>query len=302
MKKVIVFCLSVFVTGAVSGQPSDKFTGSLLWRISGGGLTSPSYIFGTHHLASVDTFDGIAGARQALEGSSQVVGEIVLADIMAIGMQMQLAALMPENVSYRSLLSASDYEALDNTLKGLFGVGMEQFGMVKPGAISTTLTQAVFAKAYPDFNMASHVALDSFVQNFANEKGLPVLGLETMEDQIRVLFDAEPLKVQAERLACSARNIDYATMELQRLHSNYMAADLVKMYTDSLEDPDNPCPVSGAFQNALVKERNDKWLAKLPAIMAGAPSFIAVGALHLAGQEGLLFQLDGMGYTVEAVK
>ena len=302
MRKLFVLCLSIFVGTAVYGQPSDKFTGSLLWKISGNGLEKPSYILGTHHFYSVDDFDTIAGARTALEASSQVVGELLLADQVALATQSQLAAIMPQGESYRTLLSTGDYEALDNGLKGLMGMGMEQLGTMKPGMISAVLSAIMFSQANPGYNPQTHVGMDIFVQNYATEKGSPVVGLESIEEQVHLMFDAEPIKVQAERLACSVRNVDYGVESIKKLGESYAAGDLAKMYNDLLNNPDDPCPSTEAYNNAMAKERNDRWLEKLPGIMSGAPSFIAVGALHLAGEEGLLFQLDKMGYTVEAVK
>ncbi len=301
MKKLILLCAAIVVGATVTAQPSDKFTGSLLWRVSGNGLESPSYILGTHHLNGAETFAAIQGAQAALEASRQVVGEMDLSDQAALATQLQLAALMPEDVSYRTLLSSADYETLDNGLKGLIGVGMDQLGMFKPAMISLTMSQVVFMKAFPEFNATAHVAMDVVVQNHATETGKAIVGLETVEDQIHALLDSEPMKIQAESLVCSIRNMDYSAEALKKLSANYDAGDLAALYNDGFNDPANPCPSSEEAKFALLKGRNDKWLARLPEIMR-TPSFIAVGALHLAGEEGLLFQLDKAGYTVEAVK
>ena len=302
IRKIVIFCAALLTGASAIAQPSDKFTGALLWKISGNGLVESSYILGTFHLNGAESFEAIPGARAALESSSQEVGELVMADMGEMATQMQLAALMPAGESYRAMLSESDYEALDNGLQELMGVGMEQLGALKPGMISATLTVVLFKKAFPEVNIQSIVSMDIFVQNFATEKGLPVVGLETIDDQIRALFDAEPMKIQAESLACFMRNIDYNVEATKKMKATYEAADLVALYNDSFHDLNNPCPYSEELKHAMLKERNDKWLALLPEIMKTAPSFVAVGAAHLAGEEGLLFQLDKMGYAVEAVK
>ena len=43
-------------------------------------------------------------------------------------------------------------------------------------------------------------------------------------------------------------------------------------------------------------------MEKMPAIMADKPTFFAVGALHLVGENGLLQLLKNAGYTVEGLK
>ncbi len=50
--------------------------------------------------------------------------------------------------------------------------------------------------------------------------------------------------------------------------------------------------------NVLLYDRNQKWVEQLPTLMMRAPSFIAVGALHLAGERGLVNLLRQKGYTV----
>ena len=52
----------------------------------------------------------------------------------------------------------------------------------------------------------------------------------------------------------------------------------------------------------MIYNRNKAWAEKLPTIMKAAPTFVAVGALHLPGEKGLLKLLKSQGYTVEPVK
>ncbi len=47
----------------------------LLWKVSGNGLTQPSYIIGTHHLAPFSIMDSIAGLQKAMNETQQVYGE-----------------------------------------------------------------------------------------------------------------------------------------------------------------------------------------------------------------------------------
>lgn len=48
----------------------------LLWKVSGNGLSSPSYIMGTHHLAPLSIKDGITGLQKAMDETQQVYGEL----------------------------------------------------------------------------------------------------------------------------------------------------------------------------------------------------------------------------------
>ncbi|MDR0825452.1 MAG: TraB/GumN family protein [Prevotella sp.] len=304
MKNLITTLTAIilFVLAGTLTAQNEKFSGALLWKVSGNGLEQPSYILGTHHLIPVNFVDSIPGLKAVLESTNQAVGELLMSDQAAMQAKLQQGALLPAGETYGSLLSAEDYAKLDEGLKKLFTVGLDQFGQLKPGMISMIYSITLYTKLYPEFNPMSHEAIDAYVQRVATEKGKPVLGLETVEDQIYALFDAEPLKDQAESLACAVANSDSSKDLLDKLNVYYKAGQLSAMYDLSFNNPDDPCKTSQAQQNALVKDRNNKWLLKLPQIMKDNSSLIAVGALHLAGEEGLLFQLDKLGYTVEAVK
>ncbi|MGM9782579.1 MAG: TraB/GumN family protein [Paludibacteraceae bacterium] len=52
----------------------------------------------------------------------------------------------------------------------------------------------------------------------------------------------------------------------------------------------------------LVGERNDAWVRQLPKLMSEQPCFVVVGALHLAGENGLVALLRKAGYKVKPVK
>lgn len=298
----VILITLVSITSVSAQQKASDFDGALLWKVSGNGLSKPSYILGTHHLTHVKFIDEIPGLRQAIESTEQTVGELLMADQTAMSTKIQQAAMMPAGESYSKLLTAEEYKDLDEGLTKMFTVGLGQFGQMKPGMISMLYSITMFSKLDPTFNPMSHEAIDAYVQRVATEKGKPTLGLETVEDQIYALFEAEPLQDQAKSLACAVKNEDYGMESLKKLNEYYANKQLFAMYNLAFNNPDEPCQMSQTYQGAINKDRNDKWLAKLPQIMKEKSNLIAVGALHLAGEEGLLYQLAKRGYTIEAVK
>jgi len=297
-----IIILSLFMSMHTSAQNVKDYTGSLLWKISGNGLDKPSYILGTHHLTHVSFVDSIPGLKDVMENTQQTIGELVMTDQAAMQAKIQQSAMMPAGQTYQNLLSTDDYAKLDMGLIDVVGAGLSQLGSLKPGMISMLYTITLYTKIYPEFNPMSHEAIDSYVQRIATEKGKPVLGLETVEDQIYALFDSEPLKDQAETLACSVGQKDKAKEQLDNFNKFYKNGDLLGMYNFAFNNPDDECKASQMQQDALNKNRNNKWMLKLPGIMKDKPGFIAVGALHLPGTEGLLYQLARLGYKVEPVK
>lgn len=299
---VFIALVLLAIASAITAQNETKYDDAQLWKISGNGLTRPSYILGTHHLVHISFVDSIPGLRDAMDTTEQTVGEVLMSGQAAMQERVQKRAMMPEGESYEKLLSSEDYAKLDDGLKKLLTVGLDQLGKLKPGMISMLYSITLYSKLYPEFNPVSHEAIDAYVQRIATEKGKTVLGLETVDDQIYALFDAEPLKDQAESLVCSVVNSDTAKEMVDKMNAYYKAGQLSSMYDFTFNNPEDPCKVSQQQQNALNKDRNDKWMQKLPEIMKEKSSLIAVGSLHLVGEDGLLPQLEAMGYKVEAVK
>jgi uncharacterized protein YbaP (TraB family) len=304
MKKILIVLPLLFFSFSADGQNSDKFTGSLLWKISGNGLEKPSYIFGTHHAVDTAFALNYPGFVQALEGAEQVVGEIDMSDVTASQQAVMSHTALPTGTTYESLLTPDELRSLDESLRSWFGAGLERLGKMNPGVISMMATQKLLAEAMPGLNWTTHVSIDQYVQDRARKEGKKVGALETLEEQIQALFYAEPLEVQARTLLCglSAAGIEYGKEAAVQLNKVYAEADLYEAYRMTFEDPENPCPMSAEMAIALVDNRNARWVEQLPGIFADRPAFVAVGMLHLCGEKGLLCELDRLGYTIEAIE
>lgn len=301
IKRIFVFLCFLYILPVAEGQDENRFTGSLLWEISGKDLQKPSYILGTHHLIPVGFTDSIAGLKAVMETVDQVVGELLMSDQTAMQVKMLEAAKMPSGETYNRLLSQDDLNRLDEGLKRVIGAGIDQFGIFKPGFISSMYTVMFYMKIFPEFFAANHETIDGYIMRMAGENGKSVIALETVEDQIYALFDAEPLKDQAEALVCTVDHDDWNKVMTHKLNRYYRNGQLKEIHNLAFHEPDDPCPVSQSQQNTLLKNRNNQWLEKIPGLMQKESNLIAVGALHLTGKDGLLYQLYQMGYTVKAV-
>ena len=287
----------VFFVCAVSAQSGVEKTGALLWKISGNGLAHPSYIFGTHHLFPLSFLDSVPGVKQAFAASGQMVGELVMGDMVALAGELQKAGMMPQDSTWQMLLSEDDYRFVDEQLTAFFGAGLQALGMFKPSMVSMTYTVMFYQRIFPQVNQ--NEIFDIWFQQQAVQRQIPVLGLETVQDQIDALFKIASLKHQAADLVCALKNTDYLEWSAKKLNRLYRTANL-KGFSEMLRE-EGPCPMSAEQETALNDARNRRWLEKLPAIMAGKPSFIAVGCAHLVGEVGLLAGLEKAGYKVEAV-
>jgi len=300
MKKTVLLFLLIIATGSLYAQTETGKSGSVLWKISGKDLSKPSYLLGTLHLKPGEYFDSIPGATAALQSCEQAVGEVVMTDMAKMQMQMQQVMMMTPDTTYKMLYSDDDYRLVSDKLSSFMpNSGLDNFfGKLKPAAIQLTVIAFAYMKYFPGINQMN--TLDIHIQKEATKEQKTVLGLETVDDQIHILFGLSSLQRQADDLLCSLKNMDKMMAMIPEQIEYYNQGNLNKLYQQYLED-DKICPSDPSETAALIKDRNQAWMEKLPEMMKEKSSFIAVGALHLAGEDGLLNLLEKAGYLVEPV-
>lgn len=299
LQKTLTFFLLLHISLLSCAQPKQE-TG-LLWKIWGNNLEQPSYLYGTHHLVPLSFLDSIDGLDEAFMATEQTIGELDMNNTSEMQMQLMMASLMPDEYSYNNLMNEDDQKFLDETLKEYVGAGLEQLGQMKPAMLNTLLSVMMYKKLYPSDE--GGLSMDEHFQKEARNRHRQTLGLESVQDQIDVLFGLQTIERQAESLLCSIKNIDYGKKQMDKLMKAYYAQNLTaiaKLYEE--EDPNNPCPSSEEEKDKMNKKRNQKWMEKLPEMINNKSSFIAVGCLHLVGEDGLINMLRKEGYEVEAVR
>ncbi|MGM9701370.1 MAG: TraB/GumN family protein [Prevotella sp.] len=301
MKKIMMIALLMAV--AITGAKAQ-----LLYKISGKDLKQPSYIVGTYHLAPVSFVDSIPGLRTAMTETQQVCGELDMSDMMSPDniQKMMKAMMLPEGKTLKDYLSAEEMDKLNQLMKNLIGMDLtnpileQQMGKMTPSAISTQLAVLMYMKHTPGFDPTN--LFDGYFQKAAKEANKPVVGLETMDFQMKTLYQSRTLERQKTMLMCMVNNTAYHEQNLIALTRAFFAKDLAKMWEITKEKENNSCDSTPEEDAQLIDNRNIDWLTKLPAIMADKSTLIAVGAGHLPGDKGVLSLLRKAGYTVEAVK
>ena len=199
MKKLMIISLALV----------SMFTSAnaqLLYKISGKDLKSPSYIVGTYHLAPVSFVNAIEGIPDALNNTEQVCGELDMEDMKKPEsvQKMAVAMLLPHGKTLKSILTEEEYIRLNKLLKDLTSADMSnpiveaKFGNITPQALNTQLTLLMSLKHARGFDPTQ--SFDDYFQKFAKRNHEPVIGLETVDKQIEVLFKSIPLERQKQLL------------------------------------------------------------------------------------------------------
>lgn len=267
----------------------------LLWKISGKGLGKPSYLFGTHHLIEKEQIKNFDKALDLCKASDMMIGEVDLSDIAAMQTALMQGSVM-QGTTCKDLMSVEDYALVDNEFKQVIGVGLEQLGVMKPMMLNTLYSVTVYLKSNNITKQPQ--AVDMVFQKTAKENNKKVMGLETTQDQIDALFNALPLKRQAEILVKSVKEKEKGIQLLKNLNEIYLEGDLKKA-EKLFNDDDSMTPEE---RKPILDNRNNNWMKALPALMKEGQCFVAVGLGHLVGEVGLIHQLQKAGYKVEAVE
>ena len=286
MKRILLFITLATCSLTANAQ--------LLWKISGNGLERPSYVFGTHHMASEAICDSIRGFEDAFASVEQVIGEVEteLMNDPATTTRMMPYMMMPEGVKLTSLFTPKEVILINGFIKPRLGFTLKDLNAMKPAFLSNMINLALSTEHFPEFE--NQEAIDSYLQTRAKKYGKRVGGLETVEFQMDMLFN-EDLETQADDLVDLVKNGDKAMKATGKLAQIYMTQDMKKINRFMHKSSDK----EGIKK--LLDDRNMNWIVQMKVIMPETPTMFVVGAGHLPGKNGVLKLLENEGYTVEPI-
>lgn len=298
-----IFLTSVLAIVAIVGVNAQ-----LLYKISGNGVGKPSYIVGTYHLAPASYVDSIPGANEALASVEQVCGEVDMSEMESMaGVQKVMAAMMlPDGQSLSDILSDEEMGKLNAFMNEVMGADLNnpliaaQLGKMTPAAIANQLQLVQYMKMTPGFN--PNALIDSYFQSEAKKTDKPVIGFETLDFQISVLYTGSTIERQKEQLICMIDNQEYNQMVMEQLTKAYFSQDIDAVLAVTEEKLGTSCDSTPEEEEALIYGRNADWVEKIPAIIGDKSTLFVVGAAHLPGERGVLELLKKEGYTVEGVR
>jgi uncharacterized protein YbaP (TraB family) len=279
--------LLVMMALSVPSTNAQRLENSTLWKIEGNGLQEPSYLFGTIHITCDATIE--PDVKKALDATTQVVLEIDMDD-PNLQTKMMQGMYMTNNTTLKDLVPESDFIAIDSLFIKNMGMSVKMMQNVKPFFLTATL--------YPKLLDCPMQSFETELMKIAKEQNEEINGLETIEDQIQV-FETIPYEAQVKDLVRSAKdNLSYDKAMFAKMLEIYEEENITAMIT--MMNDENYSSVA-EHQDKLLDNRNIKWIPKISAYAKAQPTFFAVGAGHLAGDNGVISLLRKAGYEVTAV-
>jgi len=284
MKKLLLagFALLAFAANA------QKLENSLLWKISGNGLSKPSYLYGTIHITCDNTLD--KNTLAALDATKQLYLELDMDD-PNMQMQMMGGMMMKDGKTMSAMATEEDFKIVDEYLQKNVGMGAKMMDKFKPSFVGMMVMPKLI-----DCPMKSFEEALMAVTKAQKEE---TYGLETIDEQMAV-FDAIPYEEQMKELVKSAKDgLDKGKAMFKKMMDLYNSKDLNGLMA-FMNDEENK--FYGENTDVLLDGRNKNWIPKIESVAKKTPTFFGVGAAHLGGENGVIMLLRKRGYTVEAVK
>ena len=172
---------------------------------------------------------------------------------------------------------------------GQNGLNESMLAPLRPWFAAITLTQAALERT----GYRGEYGVDQHFAKRANDGGKPIVGLETLLEQLGYLASVgDNQTLMLESTLDELPDIQQGFDAVMTAWQNGDQATLINLLKEEMAPP----KLQAWLEQTLLAERNRNWVKKWP----GLPneSFIVVGALHLYGEHGLLALLEQQGWRI----
>lgn len=278
--------------------PND---GAILWKVEKAGV-APSHLFGTMHMTDTRVAQLSPAATAALSQSKVVVleiGDLPESSAATALLDARELAFFMDGRNLSSMLPQEDFAKAQGAVAQA-GVPPNFAGMLKPWIVSMLLASSPCER---ESVQNGGVVLDAKIAKEAKARGIPVAGLETMKAQLKALASI-PEDQQIDMLKATLKHVDRASDLLETTLQLYITRKMGAAWPFQLALGEKAGVKASAFsgfeKDILIKRNLEMGKGSLPYLEKGC-AFIAVGALHLSGKQGLVELFRQAGYTVTAV-
>ena len=272
-----------------------------LWKIEKAGL-KPSYLFGTMHMTDPRVIDLTPEAQKAYDGADTVVIETTeILDEKKASMALLAKPDLMMFTDATTLSSLVDPKDLPVFEKGMADRGMPlaAINKMKPWMIMGIV-------ALPACEMARKKSgapfLDIKLAKDAEGSGKKIEGLETMLEQVNAI-NSLPNEMSVKNLVETIKlgsKIEDVMETMIVLYTEGKVGTIMPFAKYVIPQSDESQAYNDDFEEKLIHIRNQTMATRADKILAEGNAFIAVGAMHLVGDKGLVEKFRAAGYTVTA--
>lgn len=257
---------------------------------------STIYLYGTVHVRPRGADWGNARVRAAIDASDEIWTELLMnpeTDQQTQVLAMRLGAATPGR-PLSSWLTPDENASL-NAVTTRLGMPQGALESLQPWMASLTLTLVPLLQA--GYDPASGV--DRSIDAYADAAGKNMRALETAEQQLSFFATLSP-EVQREMLQEAIVESENVATMIGEMSAAWERGDDTALQRAVVDDSREEYP---ELYQMLFVDRNNAWMTVLTQEMEGSGvDFVAVGAGHIIGPDGLVAQFRARGYRVERVR
>jgi len=274
-----------------AGASGARFERGLLWRIERKGI-APSHVFGTLHAQDPELQSLPPAVTRAFGGAKALMLEYVAS---AYGRERFLeAALYDDGRTLEEAIGAADFERAVQALAPI-GVSRDFVRRVKPWGVLLNLRVSR--------RSADGQTPDARLYAMARQRRMPVSQIENVEEQV-FTFDEMSANAQVGLLHHFLTHVEALdALAEQSLHA-YLARDLRGLW-DAQQEYKRAHPEIASYYDEMMKrvvlDRSVVMAFRMQRELRHGRAFVAVGALHLYGEKGVLALLAEDGYAARRV-
>lgn len=287
-KQLGLALIAVLATTSAFAQPADEK--ALLWKVSGKGITEPSYLFGTNHLVCEQDFFWTGAMDKALKECKGVCLEMDVNDMQKM-QQVAMGMMNTDGKMLKDYFSVADYARLETFFKEQAKMDIGIMAPMKP-----IMVLGVLEKLLVKCGDGKQVSYEMEVLKKAKEEKHSICGLETPEETIDIL-NSMPTDTAVAAVLQFMKDRATAQQYHDKLLQLYKQQDVPGIYNLV-----HSAGSLGGSEASFIDNRNRKWVSTISKRVKEGPVFYAVGAGHLGGEQGLVNLLRKAGYTVNSVQ
>ncbi len=278
-------CRALEPATEITEEPS-KYADALLWKVSKDNL-EPSYLFGTIHVSDPK----IVNLPQAVSSTLNASDIFVMEAIPELEETLKLTQMMFFDDG-RTLKDYIDDVLFNKTAEILknYQLTVEAVMFMKPWA-------AFLVMNYP---VNQGMPLDLELLTTAQQNGAEIYGLESLSEQGDI-FSTMELETQVQLLLDTVCNYEVVSSEFELMKSLYLARDLNGLIVNSNKYSLSQETIYKDLVKRLLTDRNYIMADRMQTVLEKGNAFIAIGAMHLPGDEGVLSLLDKQGYQITSI-
>jgi len=273
----LIYWLS-FGVGAASQPP--------FWLMEKG--PQQMWLLGSIHVGREGFYPLPPAVVDALAQAEQLILEV---DLNSTGIDeirsLERRARLAADEQLQQLLLPEGYQAVQQAARQL-NLPLTQLQRYHPWFVALLVEQAL----YQQQGLNPEEGIDQFFMQQAGQRNMPIMGLETFDEQVELLASLEPY--EAAFLEMTLGEIAQLQQQFKLMVNSWQQGDLETLA--QLLSPFDDSAEGRAIAELLLYQRNHRWTERLNRPDSYRKRLVVVGAMHLLGPQGLVQLLTQRGW------